>query len=82
MFKNLFKTKKITIPQDNAQEITELESWTVKWKSYVHDFSTYGKEKFNAKVFIDEQEALEFEKQLNECAKFINSTVHVDLTKN
>lgn len=82
MFKNFFKTKKITIPQDNAQEITELESWTVKWQCAAkYSFSVYcGDEYF--KSFIKEEDAKEFEKQLNECAKFINVDIKTSIYKN
>lgn len=79
---NLFKTKKVTIPLDNAQTVTELESWTIEWKSYIHYYGRYAEEKHNAKVFIKEEEANEFKKQLEESAKFINSTVYVEKKKN
>ena len=79
---NIFKTKKITIPVDNAQTVTELESWTIEWNSYKHNMGSYADKKHNAKVFIKESEADEFEKQLNESAKFINSTVYIKKKKN
>ena len=75
------KTKKITIPQDNAQTVTELESWTVEWLS--KNYNGYsGDTKHNAKVFINEKEADEFVKQLNECSKFINAAISVSKKKN
>ena len=79
---NIFKTKKVTIPLDNAQTVTELESWTIEWTSYKQDFGTYARSKHNAKVFIKEEEANEFKKQLKESAEFINSTVHIEKKKN
>lgn len=76
---NIFKTK---IPKDNAQEVSILESWTIEWTSFVHSFGSYADRKFNAKVFIKKEEALEFKKQLEESAKFINSTVFINLKSN
>lgn len=76
---NIFKTKKITIPKDNAQTITELESWTIKWST---QGNTYGSEIVNFKTFIKESEAKEFEKQLLESAKFIKIWIHTKLYKN
>jgi hypothetical protein len=73
---NLFKIK---IPKDNAQEITELESWTVKWK--VRDNGYESVQTFH-KVFVKPEDASEFEKQLKESAKFIYAWISVDSTKN
>lgn len=78
----LFKTKKITIPVDNAQSVTELESWTVEWISYVNSFGMYAEEQHNAKVFILEEDRDEFIKQLKESAKFTNSTIRITTKKN
>ena len=78
----LFRTKKITIPIDNAQSVTELEFWTVEWLSYVNSFGMYAKEQHNAKVFILEEDRDEFIKQLRESAKFTNSTIHITTKKN
>lgn len=80
---NLFNKKEITIPVDNAQTVTELESWTVEWVSYINDvFSSYATRKHNAKVFINKTDADEFIKQLHESAKFINTTIHASINKN
>lgn len=76
---NFFKTK---IPKDNVTKVTIPQSWTLKWTSYKYCFSIYAESKFNVKVFINKDEALEYEKQLKECAKFINSTVSIELTEN
>jgi hypothetical protein len=73
---NLFKVK---IPKDNAQEITELESWSVTW--YVK--TGWGNDTLrSAKSFIKDEDAKEFEKQLKESAKFINAWISVERKKN
>ena len=73
---NLFK---ILIPKEKAQEITEIESFSVTWfvKTGWADST-----KRQAKVFIDKTEAKEFEKQLNESAKFIGAWINVELKRN
>lgn len=78
----LFKTNKITIPLDNAQEVIELESWSIKWTSYLHDFGSYARTTEQIKAFIVEADADEFQKQLKEAAKFINTTVYTVKIKN
>jgi hypothetical protein len=79
----IFNKKEITIPVDNAQTVTELESWTVEWTSYTNDgWSSYGNKKYNAKVFIIKKDVDEFMKQLDECAKFLNTTIHSSWKKN
>ena len=77
-----FKTKVITIPVDNSQSVTELESWTVRWTAYLHDFSNHGIRRTFHKVFIKELEADEFIKQLKESAKFLNTDITTNKTKN
>lgn len=80
---DIFKKKEITIPVDNAQTVTEIKSYTVEWISYTNDSSSsYGYRKHNAKVFIYKTDADEFIKQLGECAKFINTTIHSSWKKN
>lgn len=76
-----FKTNTIKIPKDNAQSVTELESWTVEWLSKNYDGYS-GNVKHNAKVFINDNEADEFIKQLKECSKFINADIHISKKKN
>ncbi len=74
-----FNKKEITIPKDNAQIITELESWTIEWKvktGWSNDT------KVSHKCFINELEAKEFEKQLKESAKFINAWIETNFYKN
>jgi hypothetical protein len=63
-----FKTR---IPKDNVTEVTIQQSWTLEWTSYKHDYGTFATSKFNAKVFTKHEDALEYEKQVKECAKFI-----------
>lgn len=81
MFK-LFKTSKENIPTDSRQEVTVLESWTITWKSYLRNFSDYGKKITNHKVFIKELEADEFVKQLKESASFVRTDIEVSKSKN
>ena len=74
---NIFK---IFIPKENAQEVTELESWTVSWKVATH--LRWGEAKVFNKAFIDKDDANEFEKQLIESAKFLKTVIETDLIKN
>lgn len=79
----IFNKKEITIPVDNAQTVTELESWTVEWECYKdNSWSFYASKTHNAKVFIIEKDADEFVKQLHECSKFINTTIRTTKKKN
>lgn len=73
---NLFK---LLIPKDNAQTVTELESWTVSW-----EFKTgwANDTKLLSKVFIKENDAHEFRKQLRESAKFIGCWIETNVYKN
>lgn len=74
------KTNQINIPKDNAQEVTELESWTVSWRvSSSLRWSTT--EVFN-KVFIKKSDAEEFKKQLIKSAEFINTPIETELKTN
>lgn len=74
---NLFK---ILIPKDGGQEVTELESWKVSWK-VVTDFN-FGYTTVKYKCFIKEDEAKEFKKQLEECAKFIGTPIETEISRN
>jgi hypothetical protein len=71
---------KIFIPKDNSQEITELESWKVSWK--VSRSLEWTRVETFYKCFIKEADAIEFRKQLEECAKFIKSPIESKLYKN
>lgn len=77
---NLFKTKKITIPLDNAQEVTELESWKVSWK--VATSLRWGQETTKFKCFIKDNEAVEFKTQLEKSAEFIGTPIETSISKN
>ena len=73
---NLFK---ILIPKEKAQEVTEMESFIVTWwvkTGWSND------NKISAKVFIDKDNAKEFEKQLKESAKFIGAWIETELKRN
>lgn len=73
---NLFE---LFIPKEKVQTITELESWTVAW--YIK--TGWGDDtKMQAKVFIKQDEAKEFERQLREQAKFIGCWIHTVLSRN
>jgi len=81
---NFFKQK---IPKENAQEVTIQESWRIEWYSYTSSryeptLYPYPDSKFNAKVFPLEKDADEYKKQLEECAKFVNTTIVVKKIKN
>ena len=73
---NIFKTK---IPKENQQEVTELQSFTVKWE--IKTGWSNATETFH-KVIINEAEAYEFEKQLKECAKFIKCWIRTECYRN
>lgn len=73
---NLFK---IFMPKEKMQTATELESWTVTW--YVKTGWSDNTRR-QAKVFIKYDEAKEFERQLNEQAKFIGCWISTDLICN
>jgi hypothetical protein len=70
---------KLFLPKEKVQVVTELESWTVKW--YVKT-GWSNDTKMQAKVFISEPEAKEFERQLKEQAKFIGCWIDTNLSKN
>lgn len=70
---------KLFLPKENAQVVTELESWTVTWEVK----SGWGDNTYRySKVFIKEEDAQEFRKQLAESAKFIRAWINTDLSKN
>ena len=73
---NLFK---ILIPKDNAQEVTEVESYTVKQCT---QGLTYSSEIVNHKSFINKVDAKEYEKQLKEAANFLKVWVSTKVYKN
>ena len=71
--------RKIFIPKDKSQSVTELESWTLKWETQGIYYDT---KIVNHKCFVDNDEAKEFEKQLKDSAKFLNVWVRTELNKN
>lgn len=73
------KLFKLLIPKEKAQIVTELESWTVTW--YIRTGWSNDTQHF-AKVFIKEADAIEFNKQLNESAKFIRCWIRTDISGN
>ena len=67
------------MPKEKMQTATELESWTVTW--YVK--TGWGDDtRRQAKVFIKHEEAKEYERQLNEQAKFIGCWISTNLSRN
>lgn len=67
------------IPKDHVQEVTELESFTVKWSvktGWSDDVKVYHK------CIINEIDAKEFKKQLEESAKFIGAWIRVEMYRN
>ena len=80
MFSSIFRNpKKILIPKENSREITELESFTVKW-----EYKTGWSDRTQPcwKVLASEQDAKEFEKQLIEAAKLIGCYIKTEYYKN
>ena len=73
---NLFK---IFMPKENAQTATELESWTVTWRIYS---GWAGATDQHSKVFIKEDEAKEYRRQLEEQAKFVRCWIKTSMYKN
>ena len=74
---NIFKIK---IPKENAQEVTELESWTVSWM--VATSIRWGEGQTYNKAFIKEADAKEFQKQLEASAALIKTAIRTNLIKN
>lgn len=74
--RNLFKR---LIPKNNAQEVTELESWTLKWQIQANGYQSV--ETFH-KSFIEKKDAKEYEKQLKSCADFLGTWVETEIKRN
>ncbi len=74
------KIFKIFIPKDKVQTVTELESWTVSWR--VATSIKWGDGEKFYKSFIKEPEAIEFKKQLEHSAEFINTPIKTDINRN
>lgn len=73
---NLFK---LLIPKDKAQEVTELESFTLRWEI---QGDTYLSKKVYHKSFIKKEDAEEYSKQLKSSAKFLGTWVNTEITRN
>ena len=73
---NIFK---ILIPKEKAQEVTELESWTLKWEIQANG---YDRVKVQHKSFIKKEDAKEFKKQLKSSADFLGTWVETKITRN
>jgi len=67
------------MPKEEMQTADELESWTVSW--YVKT-GWSDNVKHQAKVFIKIDEAQEYERQLNEQAKFLGCWISTELSRN
>jgi hypothetical protein len=73
---NIFK---IFIPKNKAQQVTELESWTLQWKIQGNGYSQVI---VKHKAFIKREEADEFEKQLKSSANFLGTWVETKISRN
>ncbi len=73
------KIFKFLIPKDDAQEITELESFTLRWEI---QGDVYQRIIVKHKSFIKEDEAKEFEKQLKSSAEFLGTWVNTKYYRN
>lgn len=70
---------KLLIPKDKAQEVTELESYTLRWEIQANGYSSV---KVQHKSFLKKGDAQEFEKQLESSADFLGTWVNTKITKN
>jgi hypothetical protein len=66
---NIFK--KLFVPSGEKQELTEQQSWTVKWTAYRSDILGRGTPFTRNKVFIDYDEAKKFKHELKEARKLL-----------
>lgn len=73
------KLFKILIPKEKAQEVTELESWSLRWEIQANGYSSV---RVQHKNFIDKEAAKEFEKQLKSSADFLGTWVKTEITRN
>lgn len=64
--------KKLKLPTGETKEVDALESWTVSWRARTGDFS--GDWETKTEVFIDEQAAKDFAKQLENAKLFLRDT--------
>ena len=73
------KLFKLFIPKDKAQEVIELESFTLKWKI---QGDSYGSYKVFHKCFISNNDAKKYEEQLKSAAELLGTWVNTSITKN
>ena len=71
--------RKILIPKDKAQEVTELESYTIRWEIQANGYTSVH---VQHKSFIEKEDAIEFEKQLKSSADFLGTWVKTNINKN
>ena len=71
--------RKILIPKDKAQEVTELESYTIRWEIQANGYTSVH---VQHKSFIEKEDAIEFEKQLKYSADFLGTWVKTNINKN
>jgi hypothetical protein len=71
--------KKLKVPTGDTKEITELESYTVTWEVFQGWSGVYSK---YSKVIINQDDALEFKRQLEASAKFIKAPIQTQIIKN
>jgi len=67
------------IPKDKAQEVTELESYTIRWEIQANGYSSVH---VQHKSFIKKEDAKEFEKQLKSSADLLGTWVNTSINKN
>ncbi len=67
------------IPKEKQQKVTIMQSWSVTW--FIKTGWSDQTKRF-AKSFIKYEDAKEFDKQLNESAKFIGAWIDTRLTEN
>ena len=70
---------KLLIPTSKKQEVTEVESFTIDWKVRADIFKEWYK---YHKVFVNKDEAKEFEKQLKMSAEFIGAEITTKFKRN
>jgi hypothetical protein len=75
----MINSKKIKIPTGDTKDITEIESYTVKWYVYT---SNYGDRKTYHKVFLTLKDANEFQSNLLKANELIGGYIYTDVFKN
>ena len=70
---------KYFIPTGNTKKISEIESYLVTWYT---NAGWYGAKERHDKVIINKVEVEELKVQLEKAAKFLQTPVRVEITKN